>query len=341
MASYSLVIKSKNSLETMKKLSLKNIDDEKRLTTGNWVDKPLVLILFSLKERLEDLFKNGKERSYYSTRDRLYPLSKRGSEKYSNRAGDKFDEIFFTSPFFHSVEFNFVDICGGPGAWSEILISKTQGQGYGITLKDVSTNLQWYPNLRNQKRFNIVNGVKENGDICDMDNYHSFVEYFKDKKIDLCVADGGFKSDTINESYQELYCGKLLFFEILTSLGILSDDGNFVCKLFDTFSDFTISLIYILSHLFEKIEIVKPPHSRISNSERYIVCNGYKRDEDVLKYLQKIGKIMTQKEKTPDSLVDLKHLQDDTEFSDSIKKLNIEIINNQIQSLKEIFKNIK
>lgn len=58
--------------------------------------------------------------------------------------------------------------------------------------------------------------------------------------------------------------------EFLAMMKVIREDGHFVCKLFDTFSHITNSLIYLLTLIFEKVYIVKPIRSRIVNSERYL-----------------------------------------------------------------------
>ncbi|KAM7541384.1 hypothetical protein Aperf_G00000025078 [Anoplocephala perfoliata] len=45
-------------------------------------------------------------------------------------------------------------------------------------------------------------------------------------------------------------------------------------QLFDTFTDFTVDLLWLMSHVFSKIYIVKPITSRPANSERYLVCES-------------------------------------------------------------------
>ena len=45
---------------------------------------------------------------------------------------------------------------------------------------------------------------------------------------------------------------------------------------FDTFLKSSIDVIFLLSALYEKVYIVKPHTSRAANSERYIVCLGFK-----------------------------------------------------------------
>ncbi|EPR58582.1 ribosomal RNA large subunit methyltransferase J protein [Toxoplasma gondii GT1] len=100
----------------------------------------------------------------------------------------------------------------------------------------------------------------------------------------LVVADGGFhlglrarttpidaKTGRHIENYQELLCARLLLSELLFALMLLEEGGNFVCKIFDTFTHFTASLVYIVGRLFEDCAILKPIRSRAANSERYLV----------------------------------------------------------------------
>jgi len=71
------------------------------------------------------------------------------------------------------------------------------------------------------------------------------------------------------ENYQELFSGRIILSEFLYMLKTLKPGGTFVCKLFDTFSHLTVSLIYAAALLFEEVKVVKPRRSRIVNSERY------------------------------------------------------------------------
>ena len=60
-----------------------------------------------------------------------------------------------------------------------------------------------------------------------------------------------------------------------------------VCKLFDTYSAFTLGMIYLVHLCFDQMTIYKPRMSRPQNSERYMICK-YKRDfddiEPIIKY---------------------------------------------------------
>ena len=41
-----------------------------------------------------------------------------------------------------------------------------------------------------------------------------------------------------------------------------------------------MSVLYLLSSLYKNVFIMKPETSRIANSEKYIICKGYKINDD-------------------------------------------------------------
>lgn len=124
------------------------------------------------------------------------------------------------------------------------------------------------------------------GNVYLQDNLNYVAEQIADQndKINIVVSDGGFliqkNEEGIHmENFQELYSGfhfpaqsnfpgRIILSEILAMMKVLQPGGHFVCKLYDCFSDFTVSLIYVVAQIFEQAFIVKPVRSRIVNSER-------------------------------------------------------------------------
>jgi hypothetical protein len=78
------------------------------------------------------------------------------------------------------------------------------------------------------------------------------------------------------EHLQELYSARIILSELLACLKCVKEGGNFCCKLFDTFSALSASIIYVVGLCFESTYIVKPFRSRIVNSERYIVGKRFR-----------------------------------------------------------------
>ena len=87
---------------------------------------------------------------------------------------------------------------------------------------------------------------------------------------DLVTADGGFQWEKENLQEQEAY--KLIFSQIVTALKLNKKGGNFVLKIFDTYTTVTLKYLELLKSLYKEVYITKPFTSRISNSEKYVVC---------------------------------------------------------------------
>jgi hypothetical protein len=57
----------------------------------------------------------------------------------------------------------------------------------------------------------------------------------------------------------------------IIGLSVLSKGGNFVMKIYDLYSHFTVSLLYILNNYFEKLTVIKPFSTRPHNATKYII----------------------------------------------------------------------
>ncbi|KAJ1484265.1 hypothetical protein T484DRAFT_2522456 [Baffinella frigidus] len=67
-----------------------------------------------------------------------------------------------------------------------------------------------------------------------------------------------------------------LWCQMLAVLRILEKDGSFICGITDTLGRPTIGAVYLLTHCFEKVTIIKPSMTSPSKSERYLVCIGFR-----------------------------------------------------------------
>jgi hypothetical protein len=75
---------------------------------------------------------------------------------------------------------------------------------------------------------------------------------------------------------QELSASWLIFAQICHAIVLQKKGGMFVLKMFDIFHNISIDFLYLLSIYYESVSIYKPLTSREANSERYIVCRGFK-----------------------------------------------------------------
>lgn len=97
----------------------------------------------------------------------------------------------------------------------------------------------------------------------DSDGYH------------LITADGGFDEDEQYESKEPLHY-RLILAEIICIVSLQRRGGSCVLKVFETFTETTLSLLYLLALHYEKFDVCKPITSRSTNSEKYIICRGFR-----------------------------------------------------------------
>lgn len=143
------------------------------------------------------------------------------------------------------------------------------------------------------------------------------------------------------ENIQEILSKQLYLCQCLVALSIVRTKGHFVVKVFDLFTPFSVSLIYLMYKSFEMISICKPNTSRPANSERYLVCKWKKPyTENIRQYLFEINKELwdNNKESNIDvlELVPLNVIQSDKNFMDYIYNSNNEIGKNQIVGLLKV-----
>jgi cap1 methyltransferase len=217
-------------------------------------------------------------------------------------------------------------IAEGPGGFINCLLNTNKiKQIYGITLLSNDRKIPFWSSklFNNQKVY--LNKHKNTGDIYNKKTSDDFIN--KVKKCDLVTSDGGFDYST-DYNKQELSSYKLIYSEIYIALNIQKDNGSFVLKVFDIFYHKTIQLIYLLYLSYEEVYVYKPTVSRISNSEKYIVCKGFKGfNKEIIEILKKYY-----------NNVDNLYLELPRNFIDIIKKYNNIFVDNQINYINEILK---
>lgn len=198
------------------------------------------------------------------------------------------DEIFTFDNMQSSKQITFCDIAAGPGGFTQYLqFRHPNSKGYGMTKRE--PKLDWNTRVLNMEKFKTFYGSDDTGDL-----YTGWLQFCElvlrenPQGVDLIMGDGGFdleKGPNINELLrkQEFLSSRLLLVEALVGIMCTKIGGNFVLKCFDTVTDLSAQLIYILSLCFDKITIFKPVSSRPANSERYIICK--KRHSEIKHYI--------------------------------------------------------
>lgn len=119
-------------------------------------------------------------------------------------------------------------------------------------------------------------GVDNTGNLMDWENSQAIIRKAKSLgKVMLVTADGSIDCLQAPDAQEEA-TSLLHYCEITTALQALSQGGTLIFKLFTIFEHSTVSLLYLINHLFSEVNIYKPVTSRQGNSEVYAVCLNYK-----------------------------------------------------------------
>ena len=182
---------------------------------------------------------------------------------------------------------NTFHLAEGPGGFIEATQHLRQNESdkyYGMTLMDEDPNVPGWKKsnhfLETHKNVEIERGVTGTGDLMEVDN----LKYCNDKyknSMDIITADGGFDF-SIDFNQQEILATNLLLAQVSFAISMQKVGGHFILKIFDIFTKTTCDIMYLLSSLYKQVYIVKPNTSRLANSEKYIVCKGFKKYPDKL-----------------------------------------------------------
>ena len=273
----------------------------------------------------------------------------------------KNDSIAFYNPLSRSYykmveilsDFNLIDkygfnpiktahIAEGPGGFIEALVNRRKNyydKVNAITLKSLKKEI---PGWRKAKIFlekhpniNIHYGEDNTGDIYNILN----IKHFKDKvgfdSCELVTADGGFDF-SIDFNKQEQLSSRLIFCEIVTCLSVQKKGGDFICKFFDSYTNITIKLLWLLNCLYEEIIITKPFTSRPANSEKYILAKNFRGiTKDYLYKLYEVVEEWGKIEEKGEYVEDIFEEKLYDKYIELIEKYNKFNMFHQIQTIKE------
>ena len=192
-----------------------------------------------------------------------------------SRSFFKLKEIL--SQFKIQVESTSVIVClaEAPGGFIQCLRDIGDMEIHGITLVSKDKKIPyWNRFLQTDPHLKFHVGVTGDGDLYHFGNMLSFIRGIGLHTADLITGDGGFDNSG-DYNNQEDNSFPLIYAEIYLTLYLQKKGGVFVCKLFDTFEERTIRILDILRRCYRRISFYKPCLSRISNSEKYVVCLGY------------------------------------------------------------------
>lgn len=121
----------------------------------------------------------------------------------------------------------------------------------------------------------VERGADGTGSLYVPENIDALAASTGENQCDLVTADGGFDfSYSFND--QEVISMQLLFAEVYAAFRIQRIGGTFILKIFDISVPSTIALLHTLAQCYDLVQIVKPLTSRPANSEKYVICQGFK-----------------------------------------------------------------
>jgi len=271
--------------------------NKEQVLSSRYCQRHMIESQWAAKDRLDALWARPPPpmaRSLITriARSQLFPYSGEKGQDHENRAGDKLAQISEVIGLLDGIPHGaaFLDLCGGPGAWSQHLLDKTHLglRGFGFTLKAASGDAgdcqaeagdEWYPDLHQHPDWTALWGKDGTGDLLKTGNVEHCVDGLYPHNVFVVVADGGFSDAAIPPNLRELYFYRLFLAEVWTAALCLSPGGKFVCKLHNTFSDSTAALLFLTTQLFDSVSIVKPMSSSPTGSERYLTASGFRADE--------------------------------------------------------------
>ena len=175
-------------------------------------------------------------------------------------------------------------IAEGPGGFIEATINYCRVNGINIdgidaiTLKEDNKDVpNWNMGQKMIKdnNINIHYGKDGTGNIYNIQNILDFVIKVGKNTVDIVTADGGFDY-SIDYNKQEQLSYRLFLCEMIIAVSIQKPGGMYIFKIFDISTPFTIQLLYILYKSYDNLSITKPYTSRMANSEKYVICRGFR-----------------------------------------------------------------
>lgn len=245
--------------------------------------------VYSILQKVKNTFSNP---NFISARNAANPFEELSRSIFMNRAAIKIanlDALYnFTNHNSGLISytdesddlFTFCDVASGPGGFTEyIQFRRRKARGYGMSLRDTSKSLQWNTDKLDMSRFIVTYGDDNTGNLYTQ--WEWFTKFISDKEptgVDLVMADGGFEVEDIKEGFerQEYLTSHLLMAECAVGIKCCKEGGTFVVKCFNTVTQISAEIVFILAQCFEKISIIKPVSSRPANEEQYIICTNKK-----------------------------------------------------------------
>lgn len=172
----------------------------------------------------------------------------------------------------------------GPGGFIEAIATlrnEPKDLYIGMTLVDEHPAVPGWKKtqqfLEKNPNVSIYTGKTDTGDMTQPTNLRACYEEHK-SSCDIVTGDGGFDF-TSDFDHQEVMSTHLILCQVAFAIAVQRKGGSFLIKMFDTFTSPSVEILYLLSILYDSVYLFKPNTSRVANSEKYIVCKGFRLDD--------------------------------------------------------------
>ena len=181
--------------------------------------------------------------------------------------------------------------------------------------------------LENHPNVCIETGADKTGNLISLENFNYCAAKYRNK-MDIITADGGFDF-SVDFNNQENMATQLILCEVFYALAMQKQGGTFILKIFDVFHKPTVDILYLLCYYYNNVSIMKPHTSRIANSEKYVICQGFK-IADSGKIIEQFANLFSSITNPLASILPQEH---DLYFLNKIEEMNAMVSFQQIENI--------
>lgn len=209
---------------------------------------------------------------------------------------------------------------------------------YADVVKKGKTIPTFSNSLTSIDRYNFIYS-----DLLSVNALKNLVEKLLKKEPDkygFITADGGFDEEEQYDAKEVLHYN-LILAEVVSILLLQKKQGSCVLKIFETFTETTISILYLLCMNYGEFYILKPSTSRPTNAEKYLICKNFKGLSKNIKPegLYSLMKKSIDKTMTLNLTIPLDFLEKIIEASEKYVKIQVDTINSVVSFVEKKEKN--
>jgi 23S rRNA U2552 (ribose-2'-O)-methylase RlmE/FtsJ len=285
-----------------------------------------------VKNKIDKVNINIWNRIRRYTNNYEFPLKRSGNVSPISRAFFKMWEMIHDYKLIEkNKEIIVLNIAESPGGFIQAIsdFMEDSYKIYTMSLISKDDNIPRYsPRIYENRNVDVLYGEGD-GDIYNIENIESIRKSMR-SKAELITGDGGFNENNRYNIKEQLH-NKLFLSEIIIAISNQKYEGKFVMKMFDTYTRFSLDLICILLEFYNDVCITKPLTSRPTNSEKYIICKGFKKlTNQHIKITERLKRILPSVNESTFRILDIRI---PSEIIERVRDINIRLTKSQIESI--------